>query len=72
MEGIFMSKIVIMESLGISAEELAARKAPFEAQGHVFVDYPKTTDPSRQRKKGKALRHPLLNITPMCHQFCAN
>ena len=26
-----MSKIVIMESLGISAEELAARKAPFEA-----------------------------------------
>ncbi len=35
-----MSKIVIMESLGISAEELAARKASFEAQGHVFVDYP--------------------------------
>ena len=25
-----------------------------------------------QKKKGKALRHPLLNITPMCHQFCAN
>ena len=32
-----MSKIVIMESLGISAEELAARKAPFEAQGHALA-----------------------------------
>ena len=39
-----MSKIVIMESLGISAEELAARKAPFEAAGHTFTDYAKTTD----------------------------
>ena len=34
-----MSKIVIMESLGISDEELAARKAPFEAKGHVFAVY---------------------------------
>ncbi len=33
-----------MESLGISAEELAARKAPFEAQGHTFVEYDRTTD----------------------------
>ena len=39
-----MSKIVIMESLGISEEELAARKKPFEEKGHVFADYPKTTD----------------------------
>lgn len=39
-----MSKIVIMEALGISAEELAMRKAPFEAQGHVFADFPRTTD----------------------------
>ena len=42
-----MSKIVIMESLGISDEELAARKAPFEAKGHVFAVYPKTTDPQK-------------------------
>lgn len=48
-----MSKIVIMESLGISAEELAARKAPFEAQGHVFVDYPKTTDPAKLIEEAK-------------------
>lgn len=39
-----MSKIVLLESLGISDEELAARKAPFEAQGHTFVSYPRTGD----------------------------
>lgn len=39
-----MSKIVIMESLGISAEELAMRKKPFEEKGHVFVDFQRTTD----------------------------
>jgi len=39
-----MSKIVIMESLGISAEELALRKKPFEEKGHTFADYPRTTD----------------------------
>ena len=37
-------KVAILESLGISAEELAARKAPFEAQGVEFANYPKTTD----------------------------
>ena len=31
-------KVVIMESLGISPEELKARKAPFEAQGVTFCD----------------------------------
>ena len=39
-----MSKIVILESLGISAQELALRKKPFEEQGHSFVDFPRTTD----------------------------
>ena len=39
-----MSKIVIMESLGISAEEMAMRKRPFEEKGHTFAEYPKTTD----------------------------
>ena len=37
-------KVVIMESLGISDEELDSRKAPFEAKGVEFVSYPKTTD----------------------------
>lgn len=37
-------KVAILESLGISDEELAARKAPFEAEGVEFADYAKTTD----------------------------
>lgn len=37
-------KIALMESLGISPEELAVRKAPFEAMGHTFVEFEKTTD----------------------------
>ena len=41
-----MSKIVLLESLGISQEELAARQAPLEAQGHTFVSYPRTADPA--------------------------
>lgn len=60
-----MSKIVIMESLGISAEELAARKAPFEAQGHVFVDYPKTTDPSKLIEEAKDADAMILANMPM-------
>ena len=39
-----MSKIVIMESLGISQEELALRKKPFEEQGHSFAVFPRSTD----------------------------
>lgn len=39
-----MKEIVIMESLNISAEELAQRKKPFEEQGCVFTDYARTTD----------------------------
>lgn len=60
-----MSKIVIMESLGISAEELAARKAPFEAQGHVFVDYPKTTDPAKLIEESKDTDAMILANMPM-------
>lgn len=36
--------IVIMESLGVPAQELDALKAPFEREGHVFREYPKTGD----------------------------
>lgn len=60
-----MSKIVIMESLGISTEELAARKAPFEAQGHVFVDYPKTTDPAKLIEEAKDADAMILANMPM-------
>lgn len=60
-----MSKIVIMESLGISAEELAARKAPFEAQGHVFVDYHKTTDSAQLVEEVKDADAMILANMPM-------
>ena len=60
-----MNKIVIMESLGISAEELATRKAPFEAQGHVFVDYPKTTDPAKLIEEAKDADAMILANMPM-------
>lgn len=60
-----MCKIVIMESLGISDEELAARKAPFEAQGHVFVDYPKTTDPAKLIEEAKDADVMILANMPM-------
>lgn len=36
--------VVILESLGVSPAEMAARKAPFEQEGVVFTEYPKTTD----------------------------
>lgn len=37
-------KIAIMESLGISPEELAMRKKTFEEKGHDFVEFSRTTD----------------------------
>ncbi len=36
--------IAIMESLGVSPEELNARKAPFIAQGHSFTEFARTGD----------------------------
>ncbi|HJB42116.1 MAG TPA: hydroxyacid dehydrogenase [Candidatus Gemmiger avicola] len=60
-----MSKIVIMESLGISAEELAARKAPFEAAGHTFADYAKTTDVPTLIEEAKDADAMILANMPM-------
>lgn len=60
-----MSKIVIMESLGISAEELASRKAPFEAAGHTFVDYTKTTDVPTLIEQAKDADAMILANMPM-------
>ena len=60
-----MGKIVIMESLGISDEELAARKAPFEAKGHVFAVYPKTTDPQKLIEEAKDADAMILANMPM-------
>ena len=60
-----MSKIVIMESLGISDEELAARKVPFEAKGHVFAVYPKTTDPQKLIEEARDADAMILANMPM-------
>ena len=60
-----MSKIVIMESLGISAEELAARKAPFEAAGHTFTDHAKTTDVPTLIEEAKDADAMILANMPM-------
>lgn len=37
-------KIAILESLAVSQEKMKELKEPFEAQGHTFVEYAKTTD----------------------------
>ena len=66
-----MKEIVIMESLGISAEELAERKKPFEAQGCVFKEYPKSTDPAVLIQEAKTADVMILANMPMPGQVLA-
>lgn len=58
-------KVVIMEALGISAQELAARKAPFEAQGVQFIDYPRTTEVEKLIDQAKGADAMILANMPM-------
>ena len=67
-----MSKIVIMESLGISAQELAQRKKPFEEQGHTFVDFPRTTDIPALIAQAKDADAMILANMPMPGQVIRN
>lgn len=60
-----MSKIVIMESLGISAGELAARKKPFEDKGHIFEEYSRTTDIAALKEEAKDADVMILANMPM-------
>lgn len=48
-----MSHIAILESLGISEEELAQREAPFIAEGHTFSHYAKTGDTDTLIREGQ-------------------
>ena len=48
-----MSKIVILESLAVSEQKMQELKRPFEAQGHVFCEYPKSTDPATLIEEAK-------------------
>ena len=57
--------VVIMEPLGISAEELAARKKPFEEKGVTFTDYPKTTDTQKLIEEAGAADAMILANMPM-------
>lgn len=58
-------KVVIMESLGISAQEMAARKAPFEAQGVEFAEFARTTDEAQLIAQAKDADAMILANMPM-------
>ena len=58
-------KIAIMESLGISANEMALRKSPFEKEGHIFYEYEKTTDISKLISEAKDADVMILANMPM-------
>ena len=60
-----MKEIVIMESLNISAEELAARKKPFEEQGWVFREYARTTDKAALIRQAKTADAMIIANMPM-------
>lgn len=57
--------IVLMEALGVSPAELAARKAPFEAEGHVFHEYPRSSDLSTLVEEARDADAMILANMPM-------
>ena len=46
-----MSRIAVLESLGISEALLKEKEAPFIAKGHTFVHYEKTGDQAALKKR---------------------
>lgn len=60
-----MSKIVIMESLGITAETLERLQKPFEEKGHTFVSYPRSTDKDTLVAQAKDADAMILANMPM-------
>lgn len=64
--------IVIMESLGIPAAELNALKAPFEAEGHTFTEYAKTTDISTLIDEARNADAMILANMPMPAEVLEN
>lgn len=57
--------VVIMESLGISQEELAARMRPFEETGVTFTAFPRTADPDTLVQQAKDADAMILANMPM-------
>lgn len=60
-----MMKVVIMEGLGISAEELAQRKKPFEDKGVVFEEFQRTTNAAKLIEQAKDADAMILANMPM-------
>lgn len=58
-------KVVIMESLGISEQELAQRMKPFEEKGVVFACYDRTSDPEKLVEEAKDADAMILANMPM-------
>ena len=58
-------KVVIMEGLGISPEEMQAQKAPFEKQGVVFEEYARTGDVDKLILQAKEADAMILANMPM-------
>ena len=58
-------KVVIMESLGISEEELDRRKKPLEEKGCQFVSYPKTTDVEKMKEEARDADAMIIANMPM-------
>ena len=58
-------KIAIMESLGISAQELHACMAPFEQEGHTFSIFEKTADVEKLIRQAKDADVMILANMPM-------
>lgn len=58
-------KVVMMESLGISKEELKQRKAPFEEEGIVFEEYERSTDKEVLIREAKDADVMILANMPM-------
>lgn len=58
-------KVAILESLGISAQELRERKAPFEEKGVEFVDYARTADKAALIEEAKDADAMIIANMPM-------
>ena len=58
-------KVVIMEDLGISAEELKELEAPFVEKGIAFVSYPRTGDVETMIAQAKDAQAMILANMPM-------
>lgn len=59
-----MKKVVILESLGISQEELEGFKAPFKGEVE-FAEYPKTTDTTKLIEEAKDADAMIIANMPM-------